>query len=75
MITSYINNDILLKHLLDKFQRSPVSKSALIMACHYFLKDNCESSCNKVHEIEDRLNNLINEGKLNKLIDGTLRIS
>lgn len=75
MIANSTSNDVLLGHLLARFRHKPISKSTLVMACHYFLRDNCESSCNKVEKIEGKITDLLNRGLLIKQVDGTMIIA
>lgn len=69
------NNHALLKYLTARFNQNPISRSTLAMACHYFLRDNCEPSSNQVDKIEEKIENLIGCGLLQKLTDGTLKIN
>lgn len=69
MISSKVDNRALLEHLSTRFNNKPISKSTLVMACHYFLRENCESSCNKVDEIEKRISDLFDARLLVKKND------
>jgi hypothetical protein len=65
MCAEEINN--IVSELLDRYGREPLSKTKLMMALHYHLKNRCDVNSRNFDGIENKVKELICQGALEEV--------
>ena len=57
----------IVKELLDRYGRKPLSKTKIVMALHYFMRDSCNINSRNFGSIEEKVDELVGEGDLQEI--------